>query len=124
VQQLAVRPKQTELDKVIEALLLSFVLYLCVVPFFGFALPAGWYASGANGPSHYGISVKWSELVALALGALALEILYAANVNRDWALTVLRKVVSRNAPREPQSGVMYFKNLVEPYRWVWLTTGC
>jgi len=75
VQQLAIRPKQTELDKVIEALLLSFVLYLCIYPFFGFVFVVG-----------------WKEPVALALGAVGLGILYAANINHDWALALLRKI--------------------------------
>ncbi len=75
VQQLAIRPKQTELDKVIEALLLSFVIYFCTVPFFGFSFVVG-----------------WKEPVALTLGAMALGILYAANINHDWVLTFLRKI--------------------------------
>ena len=41
VQQLTTRPKQTELDKVIEAFLFSLLLYLCVGPIFHFALPVG-----------------------------------------------------------------------------------
>lgn len=91
VQQLAVRPKQTELDKVIEALLLSFVLYLCIGPFFGFALPVGWHPTSTGGLQNYGIAVAWRELVALALGALGLGIFYSASVNHDWILTLLRK---------------------------------
>ncbi len=89
VQQLAVRPKQTELDKVIEALLLSFVLYLGIAPCFGFALPVGWYLIATGS---YVITVAWKELATLALGAVGLGILYAANLNHDWVLTFLRKI--------------------------------
>ena len=86
--KLAVRPKQTEFDKVIEALLFSFILYLCVAPFFRFALPVGWHLT----PDGYVIAVAWRELATLALGAVALGILYAANINQDWVLTLLHKI--------------------------------
>lgn len=92
VQQLAIRPKQTELDKVIEALLLSFVLYLCVIPFFKFSLPVGWCPITTGRLQHYVIYVKWREIVAFALGAVGLGFLYAANIHHDWVLTLLRKI--------------------------------
>jgi hypothetical protein len=44
VQRVAVRAKQSEPDKIVEALLLSFVLYLITLPFFGYSLPGSWTA--------------------------------------------------------------------------------
>ena len=91
-QQLSFRPKQSELDKVVEALLLSLVLYVLVIPFFGFALPVGWHAAGTSGNlGSYVVVAKWKELAVLALAAVLLGILYAANLNHDWALKLFRK---------------------------------
>jgi hypothetical protein len=39
VQSLSVRRRQTELDKVVEALLLSLILYVITLPFYGHSLP-------------------------------------------------------------------------------------
>ena len=47
-QYLSVRRKQTELDKVVEALLFSVLLYLLTLPFFGNTLPAYWRPSPDN----------------------------------------------------------------------------
>ncbi len=98
-QRLAIRPKQTELDKIIEALLLSFIIYLCVGPFFGFAVPIGWHPVLIKGLQSYGITVEWKELVSLIAGAILFGILYAININHDWALTLLRtlRVTDRTA---------------------------
>jgi hypothetical protein len=91
VQHIAVRAKQTELDKVVEALLLSFVLYLCTLPFFGYSLPVSWTANIKDNLTTYVIHLHWGHLVALAVGAIILAILYGANVNHDWLLSLLRK---------------------------------
>ena len=50
-QQLAVRRTQSDTEKVIEALILSFVLYLATLPFFGNTLPLSWQLS-ADGSYH------------------------------------------------------------------------
>lgn len=89
VQFLAVRRKQTELDKVIEALLFSLVLYVVTLPFFGYKLPIRWQSSTA-GPDVYQISVDYGHLATLAGMAILLALLYAANINHDWLMTVFR----------------------------------
>jgi hypothetical protein len=91
VQRLAVRPKQTELDKVIEALLFSFVLYLVASPFFGYSLPLSWQKKIAEGTEQYTFLLNWPYLAVLAALALASGILYSANLNHDWLLRLLRK---------------------------------
>jgi len=45
---LAVRRKQTELDKTIEALLFSLILYVLTLPFFGNTLPISWSQSSKH----------------------------------------------------------------------------
>lgn len=91
VQRLAVRPKQTELDKVIEALLFSFLLYLIASPFFGYSLPLRWRRISPDGVEQYVFQLNWQYLAVLAALALATGILYSANLNHDWLLRLLRK---------------------------------
>jgi hypothetical protein len=92
VQRLAARPKQTELDKVIEALLFSFFLYLVASPFFGYSLPLSWQKKIVEGTEQYAFNLNWPYMAALAVLALAAGILYSANLNHDWLLRLLRKL--------------------------------
>jgi hypothetical protein len=99
VQSLAVRRKQTELDKIVEALLLSLVLYVITLPFFGHTLPIGWQSLGPARPDLYQIVVDYKHLVALAGLAVVLALLYAANINHDWLMTIFRwmRITERTA---------------------------
>jgi hypothetical protein len=90
-QYLSVRRKQTELDKVIEALLFSVVLYVSTLPFFGNTLPVSWRALSSD-PNQYQILIRWSQLFVLALGSCVLGILYAANINHDWIMKLFRRI--------------------------------
>jgi hypothetical protein len=92
VQRLAVRPKQSELDKVIEALLFSFFLYLAASPFFSYSLPLSWQKKTAGGIEQYTFQLNWPHMASLAVLALALGFLDSANLNHDWLLRLLRKV--------------------------------
>jgi hypothetical protein len=89
VQSLAVRRKQTELDKVVEALLLSFLLYLPTLPFFGYSLPVSWHEVGTNS-NIFQITLHWKQLVTLAIASVVLGTGYAANINHDWFLSIFR----------------------------------
>ena len=91
VQSLSVRPKQTELDKVIEALLFSFFLYLFASPFFGYSLPLSWQKKTAEGIEQYAFQLNWPYLAILAVLALAISIVYSASLNHDWLLRLLRR---------------------------------
>jgi len=53
VQFLAVRRRQTEMDKVVEALLFSLVLYVITLPIFGNTLPIGWGLQKGFNPGHF-----------------------------------------------------------------------
>jgi len=92
VQGLAVRPKQTELDKVIEALLFSFVLYIAAAPFFGYSLPLSWQKTSSGGIEQFSFQLNWPYLVLLASLALVTGILVSASLNHDWLLRLLRKL--------------------------------
>jgi hypothetical protein len=92
VQRLALRPKQTELDKVIEALLFSFILYLVAAPFFNYSLPLLWQKRAAGGTEQYTFQLNGQYLAVLAVLALAFGILYSASLNHDWLLRFLRKL--------------------------------
>jgi len=92
VQHLAVRPKQTELDKVIEALLLSLVLYLIASPFFSYSLPLSWQKRATGGVEQYTLQLNGQYLAVLAVLALTFGILYSSNLNHDWLLRFLRKL--------------------------------
>jgi hypothetical protein len=86
-QHLSVRRTRSELDKVVEALLFSFLLYLGTWPFFGYSLPVSWHV-GPDGA--YQIYPHYSQLLVLLIASIVLGILYAANINHNWLLTFLR----------------------------------
>jgi hypothetical protein len=87
-QQLAARRVQTEVEKVIEAVILSFVLYLITLPFFGYTLPLSWQV-GSDGS--YRVTAHFAQLLTLLIVSIALGILYAASINHDWLMSLLRK---------------------------------
>jgi hypothetical protein len=89
VQFLAVRRRQTELDKVVEALLFSLILYVMTLPFFGNTLPIGWQLD-PHRTDTYQVLVDWKHLAALAGLGILFALLYAANINRDWLMIAFR----------------------------------
>jgi hypothetical protein len=92
VQMLAVRRRQSEFDKVIEALLFSFALYLFTLPFFGNTLPLSWRALDANHPDVYQVVIQWKHLASLAALALVFGIAFASNTNYDLLSRLLFKL--------------------------------
>lgn len=90
VQFLAVRRKQSEFDKVIEALIFSLFLYLLTLPFFSFTLPIGWRPLDSQHPDIYQVVIIGKHLAWLTIASIVLAILYSANINRDWAMSALR----------------------------------
>lgn len=98
VQTLAVRRQQTEVDKVVEALIFSLVLYLVTLPWFGYTLPVSWHEipSGSNA---FVVALRWGQLAVLSSASLLLGVGYAANINHDWLLRLFRvlRVTERTA---------------------------
>lgn len=92
VQFLAVRRKQSELDKVIEALIFSLLLYIFTLPFFSYTLPLGWRPLDPQHPDVYQIIVNWKHLAWLTFASIVFAIVYSANINRDWAMSFLRLI--------------------------------
>ncbi len=99
VQLLAARRKRTELDKVVEALIFSLVLYLVTLPFFGYSLPIAWHPSDGKGADAWQIFVVWPHLLTLAFLALVLGAVYSASINHNWLTAPFRwsKVSERSA---------------------------
>lgn len=92
VQMLAVRRKQTELDKVVEALLFSLILYVVTLPLFGNIFPVHWQSVHSASADVYQMLIDWKHLGTLALCAVVLAVLYAANINHDWLLSFFRRI--------------------------------
>jgi hypothetical protein len=76
--------KQTELDKVVEALLFSLLLYILTLPFFGYALPISWEAQDTNKSGIYHVLFDYSHLAVLAGLAIVLALLYSAAISHGW----------------------------------------
>ena len=92
VQLLAVRAKQTEFEKIVEALLFSSVLYLCIGPFFDNTLPVRWLAHKAGESTSFTFEFNAKYLALLAVGAAILSLVYGTILNRDLLHRLLRKV--------------------------------
>jgi hypothetical protein len=82
-QSLAVRRQQSDVEKVIEALIFSFVLCLITLPHFGFTLPLHGQL-GTDGI--YKIAANYHHLITLFILSAALGLLYPANINHDWLM--------------------------------------
>jgi hypothetical protein len=92
IQHLCVRRKQSDLDKVVEALLFSLLLYLATLPLFGFVLPLSWHPATTPQGTVYTIAIHYKHLAVLFLLAIAVGVVYAFNINRDWALRPFRRI--------------------------------
>jgi hypothetical protein len=99
VQLLAARRKQSELDKVVEALIFSLLLYLLTLPFFGYALPIAWRDGDELHPGVSQIIIVWPHLLALAFLAVVLGSIYAASINHNWLTAPFRwlRITERSA---------------------------
>jgi Family of unknown function (DUF6338) len=91
VQMMCARPKQTELDKIVEALLFSFLTYLLFAATLGTELPLSWSARFDQLGTHYILEIRRLRLALLALYAVVLGLGWAWIVNHDSLLKWLRK---------------------------------
>ena len=98
VQALAVRRAQSEVEKVVEALILSFLLYVFTLPWFEYGLPVSWQQI-TTGSNQFRIVLRWEQLSVLGLSSVLVGILYASCINHDWVLRFFRwlKVTERSA---------------------------
>lgn len=91
VQMLCARPKQTELDKVVEALLFSFFTYLLFALTLGPELPLSWSATAQEGTTHYSLDIHRGRLALLTAYATVLGFSWGWIINHDTLLKWLRK---------------------------------
>ena len=92
IQALCVRPEQTELDKIIESLLYSFVVYVAFVSLFGSSVPVGVQISSENGIQHYGVELYARPLLELAAISLLLALMSGFVITNDISGWVFRKL--------------------------------
>jgi len=90
VQMLCARPKQTELDKVVEALVFSFFTYLLFSLSIGPELPLSWSTTVQQEVTHYSLDIRRGRLALLTAYAIILGFAWSWIVNHD-ALVWLRK---------------------------------
>jgi hypothetical protein len=84
--------QQSELERIIEALIFSFFTYVAYVAIFGATLPVQWTSTvDANQVQHYAVTIFRWRLVFLAAVALALGFLWGVAQGKDVPLAWLRK---------------------------------
>jgi hypothetical protein len=84
VQSLCVRPKQTELDKVIEALLYTLLVYAFVVLLTGNKIPVSLTVETLNGRQSYALQTEPKKLVLLIILPVALALLIGWDSTNDF----------------------------------------
>ncbi|HUA98579.1 MAG TPA: DUF6338 family protein [Terracidiphilus sp.] len=99
VQLLAARRKQSDLDKIVEALIFSLLVYLITLPFFGYSLPVAWRPGNGKPAGTWQVFIVWPHLMALAVLAVVLGTLYSASINHNWLTSPFRwlRVSERSA---------------------------
>lgn len=92
VRMMSARSLQTELERIIEALIFSFFTYICYFAIFGPLLPLEWsVASTTNGTVPYNLAVHRSRLLSLVLISLFLGFGWGYVRGHDLLLKLLRK---------------------------------
>ncbi len=90
VRALCVRSKQTELDKIVEALLYSFLVYVVYALFFH-SIPLALRVEHQSAAERYFIETDAKSLLLLALFSVVLAIAVALITNNDIAFNLLRR---------------------------------
>jgi hypothetical protein len=108
VQALCVRAGQTELDKVVEALLYSFVIYVVFALSVG-GLPVALHVESVGEAKRYAVETKPGALLILAAIALALSLLVSLSTTQDLHGRLLRRlrVTQRTARSSVWSDVFH-----------------
>jgi hypothetical protein len=109
-QALTTRARRTELDKIIEALVFSCVLYGITIPFFGATLPVSWRIES---PSLYTVQLHQAHLITLVALAIGGAILYSACLEHDWLLIPFRKLHITEKTTRPSIWIDAFQDIAE-----------
>lgn len=91
VRTLATRSKQTEFEKVIQAFIYSFLIYVCFAGMKG-TFPVSVRTDSAGSGQHYTIEPHFRPLVELAIIATVLGIVVAVSMNKDIPFNFLRRI--------------------------------
>lgn len=90
VQSLADRNKQSDFDKVVEALVYSFVIY-AIYSFWGYGLPIEWSAfKDSAGADRYLVNLHSKELLGIGGISICIALLLAAAENHDFSGRLFR----------------------------------
>jgi len=93
LQMLVTRPKQSDLEKVVEALIFSFIIYFASAPVLRQRLPVSWHNVTEGGVTSWVIDVTyWKLLVMLVLLPLAFGLISAFLMQRDYLLRFFRHI--------------------------------
>ena len=92
IQLLCVRPSQTELDKIREALLHSFVIYVIFVWLVGSAIPLGLKITNQDGIQRYSVELEPGPIAALALISVCLALSVGGIFTNDLSGRLFRKL--------------------------------
>jgi hypothetical protein len=92
VQWLYVKPEQTDLDKVIESLIYSFIVYLTFLAFFGRTLPVRLLTEQNGGTTRYDVQLQPKPLGELAAIAIVLALVIGGVITNDLTGTLFRKL--------------------------------
>jgi hypothetical protein len=92
LQSLATRPKQTDLERVVEALIFSSLIYFASVLLVGRSLPLSWQSvKDSAGNATYAVQIAWWKLsVIILVLPVMLGTGFAWLVEHDLLLRILR----------------------------------
>ena len=117
IQLLCVRPSQTEFDKVREALLYSFIIYVIFLGTYGSAAPVSLDLSEKNGVQSYSVHLQPWPVAYLALISIVIAFGVGIVVTNDFSGKAFRKIrASRRTSRSP-CGVIRFTNFRDGLKW-------
>ncbi len=86
------RSQQSDLERVIQALIYSFLIYILYLGVFGANLPIGWVSSDAQGAgSHFQIVVYRSKVLTLGALSVGLGLVWGLIKGRDLHMRMLRQ---------------------------------
>lgn len=91
VRMMSAKTQQTELERVIEALIFSFFTYVFYIALFGASLPLDWSSTAVNGSQHFDVSVNRWHLLCLAGIAILLGFGWGYVKGHDLLLKRLRR---------------------------------
>lgn len=101
VRMMSAKSQQTDVERVIEALIFSFFIYVCYVLLFRISLRLGWAYTTFGGQQHYTVTVDRWHLLSLTAIALVLGFSWGFVRGHDLLLKLLRKLkLTQRSSRE------------------------